>query len=172
MIWMEILVALAVTAFIFLAGMRALHGFMESLAAGRVQQVRLLEMEGLRDSIQRAWDQRSSHPFQNLPWLEVEGLQIGDFVNLSTLRMRTHSTGGDPVFWELKRDRAHWLLWDTPSGVEGDYQQRQLRYQGEIHVEVKKGSWLPGEVPERMTWLFPDAVDSHMKEGFAILQVW
>ena len=172
MIWIEILVALAAMAFISLAGLRALDGLMENLAAGRVQQVRLFELAGLRQSFQGAWDQRCSHPFQDLPWLEVEGWRIGDAVNLASLRMRIHSAGEEPVYWELKRHLEYWLLFENLSGETADPQWRQLHYRGEIHIELEKGSWLPGEVPERMTWLFPDSVDAHIKEGFAILQVW
>jgi hypothetical protein len=173
MIWMEILVTLAVAAFISLVGLRALHGFMEQLAASRLQQIQLIELAGLEASLQRAWDQRCSHPFQEDSWLDVEGLREGESIDLSEFRMRTHSDADQVILWKLLREGTDWVLTETAvNGPSASDRRRLLQYSGSIQIELAASSWGPGREPATITWHFPGVNDQQLKDGFAIHSLW
>jgi hypothetical protein len=173
MIWMELLVALAVAAFISLAGLRALGGLLEQLAAAQSRQIERIEMNRLRTSLQRAWDQRCSHPFNELPWLEIEGTPDGELTDLTSFRMQTHSSDGHLLRWELVRDQGAWIqrtrTLDTEPSIR---EQAALHYQGRFRLSIDRLSWLPGEVPGSIHWFMPDALTRDAQDGFAIHRVW
>lgn len=173
MVWLELLVALAVAAFVALAGIRALSGFLEQLAASRLRQNQQMEISALQASFQQAWDQRSSHRFQADPWLEIDGAPAGGAVALTRLQMRSCDLAGKAVLWELFREQGAWVVRSSPvSGEPAVLEQRGLAYTGRIHLAVDRLIWLPGDVPKSILWSFPDARTRELQDGFAIDRLW
>lgn len=171
-IWLEVLVALAAMAFISLAGLRTVHAFMESQVSSGSQQVRMLDLKGLEDAFARAWDQRCAHPYQETAWLTIEGIPSGASIDLGALRMRSYAEDGAVVDWELRRENGHWVIWDGEAAAETPGRVRTLQYTGDIWLELDRMTWMPGEVPARVGWRFPDAPTALLQDGFAILRVW
>ena len=168
----EIILAMSVMAFVSLIGMRALQGCLENIAVSRIQQVQLLQLERLRSSIEKAWDQRCSHPFQSKPWLVIKGMRSTSMTDLTSLRMRTFSGYGKGVYWELKREHDKWMIRIEHDPDTSDTHVTDVPYTGRILIEANGEVWLPGDVPEKLVWRFPDARSRDLQEGFAIWRDW
>ena len=171
LIWLEVLIAVAVSGFLILAGMRL---FVAQLAEqGRLTRMETALAEGLRirDAVSGAWESRTGHRFQEGPWLSIRGANLGGALGLEELWFRKYGPSGEPREWRLAARESGWRITETEP-LTGWLEERDLSYKGRILLNEAEGDWHPGSVPEKLEFRFPDAASAEVRAGFAIHGYW
>lgn len=165
MVLLELLAALAAAAFIVLAGSRALWVFLAHMERQNRSGMEQIEVSQLESGLRRAWQERCSHPFQEGPWLKIEGLEAGDGISLERFSMRCFADTGTVRECFLERRNGAWVYGRRDADA---VRERRLRYIGTILIRLAAREWIGGAEPAEVQWRFPNASTREGQSGFVL----
>lgn len=171
LIWLEVLVAVTVSGFLILAGMRLFAAQLEQQGRLTRKEVALVEGMRIHEVVTRAWDARTGHRFQEGAWLSIRAANREGSFGLEMLWFRKSGPEGEAMEWRLAEGGSGWRVTERDLST-GRVEEWELSYRGQILFSGPEGDWLPGTVPERLEFRFPDARSAEVRAGFAIHGYW